>query len=283
MTSPILGLKPPNVKVSDGSQRPMAILPAPLEDLVRIHIVRASHPRNRSSRLERFLNDLSSLLLRSKSFRSIFLPVCYCIGRMTTDRWNIEAKAPEGITSLGVSDPNTLPPQALMLQSLLEDRFQLKVHRDTREMPVNELRFAKGGAKLKLSEDQGPIQPVAGLPQRGQPMPRGTMRMGRGDLDGTAVLLPNLISALSQQLGRTVIDRTGLYGRYDIKLVWTPNLATTGTPPAPRPREMMEAAQQTLQDPPFLSGYGTAWASAGICERPVEVIVIDSVQRPSEN
>src|SRR5207253_8749683 len=120
-------------------------------------------------------------------------------------------------------DPSTSSPQALMLQSLLEDRFRLKVHHETRELPVYELVIAKGGSKIKLSEDQGPTQPPTTVPQRGQPMPRGAMRMARGDFEGTGVQFANFVAALSQQLGGTVVDRTGLKGRYDIKLVWTPD------------------------------------------------------------
>src|SRR5204863_4597791 len=115
-------------------------------------------------------------------------------------------------------------------QSLIEDRFQLKMHSETKELPVYELVIAKGGSKMKLSADQNPVrQPERGAsppppPQRGGPMPRGSMRIGRGELETNGIPLFNFIQVLSQQLGRPVIDETGLKGLYDIQLQWTPEL-----------------------------------------------------------
>src|SRR5690349_22893943 len=89
-----------------------------------------------------------------------------------TDRFDIEAKA-EG-------DGQSIPTEQVgsMLQSLLEDRFQLKAHYETRELPVYILSVAKGGPKLKLSEDQTPPSPVRVPPPRrpgeAPVMPRGT-------------------------------------------------------------------------------------------------------------
>src|SRR2546425_3368714 len=110
-----------------------------------------------------------------------------------TDRWNIEAKAEEGAIppAAGPPDPTVIPPLMLMLQSLIEDRFQLKVHRETKELPVYELVVAKGGPKIKPSEDQS--LPTPAQPQRGGPMPRGGMRMGRGDLEANGVAVVNFI------------------------------------------------------------------------------------------
>ena len=132
---------------------------------------------------------------------------------ITTDRWNIEGKAEEGSIPppTGPPDPNVPDPLSLMVQSLIEERFQLKMHRETKELPVYELVAAKGGPKIKLSEDQSPFRPPErGAPplppvQRGGPMPRGSMRMGRGELEANGVPLANFIQTLSQQLGRPVI------------------------------------------------------------------------------
>ena len=68
---------------------------------------------------------------------------------LDTDQWDIEAKAPEGTAParnnpINVAVPDTI---ALMLQNLLEDRFKLRAHRETRELPVYELTVSKGGAK----------------------------------------------------------------------------------------------------------------------------------------
>jgi len=196
-----------------------------------------------------------------------------------TDRWNIEAKAEAGSIPppTGPPDPTVVPPLMLMLQSLIEDRFQLKMHRETKELPVYEIVVARGGPKIKPSEDQSPPSP--GQPQRGGPMPRGSMRMGRGDLEANGVPVSNFILGLSQQLGRPVIDKTGLKGLYDFKLQWTPEfgqgpIVPGGPEPPPPPADgpsIFTAIQEQL---------GLRLEST---KGPVEVLVIDSVQKPSEN
>src|SRR5262249_55432359 len=87
---------------------------------------------------------------------------------MNTDRWNIDAKAEEGgvPAQTGPPDPNVPDAMALMLQSLLEDRFQLKFHREPRDMPVYNLLVAKDGSKMK-SVDPPPRTP----PGQGPPPP----------------------------------------------------------------------------------------------------------------
>jgi len=209
-------------------------------------------------------------------------------GWIATDRWNIEARAEEAsIPALEAPfDPTVPNPLLLMVQSLIEDRFQLKMHRETKELPVYELVAAKGGAKLKLSEDQSPIRPPdrgsppPPPPQRGGPMPRGSMRMGRGDLEANGVPMFNFIQTLSQQLGRPVIDKTELKGLYDIKLQWTPEMgqgpvAPGGPEPPPPPDtsgpSIFTAVQEQL---------GLRLESA---KGPVDVVVIDSIQKPTEN
>ena len=206
-----------------------------------------------------------------------------------TDRWNIEAKAEEGsVSELTLSfDPAVTNPLMLMLQSLLEDRFQLKMHREPKDMPVYELAVAKGGPKIKLSADQSPIvapergAPLPPKPQRGGPMPRGAMTMGRGSVEANGVPIANFTQILSQQLGRPVVDKTGLKGLYDIKLQWTPEsgggfIKPGGPDPDPPPADasgpsIFTAIQEQL---------GLRLDSA---KGPVDILVIDSVQKPTEN
>jgi uncharacterized protein (TIGR03435 family) len=106
-----------------------------------------------------------------------------------TDSWNIEARAEEGSADLAAAG----------LQSLLEDRSQLKIHRETKEVPVYELTVARRGSKMKLSEDQTPPRP----PERGEPQPRpiqqsGTMdrfsmRISRGSLEAVAMDMSSIV------------------------------------------------------------------------------------------
>ena len=75
---------------------------------------------------------------------------------------------------------------------------------------------------MKLSDDQGPIQPAGPTAQSGGAMPRGGARLRRGDFEGNSIVIGNLVAALSQELGRPIIDKTDLKGRYDVGLQWTP-------------------------------------------------------------
>ena len=183
-------------------------------------------------------------------------------GWIGTERWDIQAK-PEGVQGRLSSAQH-----GVMLRALLEDRFQLKVHRETREMPVYALVIGKNGAKLTV-----PADPAA----RG-----GKAASGAWDLKN--ITIPALTMQLSRQLSRTVIDKTGLNDRYDVKLEWTPEggeggAETLGLPPsldAPAPTastgpSIFTAIQEQL---------GLKLESA---KGPVEIVVIDRAEKPSAN
>src|SRR5579863_898828 len=84
---------------------------------------------------------------------------------------------------------------------------------------------------MKLSDDQTAYKPPERgappppPPQPGGPMPRFSMRMGRGNLEAVAMNEPNIVQALSSTVGRIIVDKTGLTGLYDLKLQWTPDPA----------------------------------------------------------
>jgi uncharacterized protein (TIGR03435 family) len=188
-----------------------------------------------------------------------------------SDLWDVEAKAPEG-SVLPAKTIGLPPAMAVMLQSLLEDRFQLVVHKETKEMPIYELTTAKGNAKIKLSPDQTPAtgpEPGSPPPQRGGPIPRGAMLMGRGNFEVTAISMEDFAKALGAlYAGRTVVDRTGIQGLYDLALHWMPDALNTADSSGP---SIFTAIQEQL---------GLKLESA---KGPVEVLVIDRVQKPSEN
>jgi uncharacterized protein (TIGR03435 family) len=212
----------------------------------------------------------------------------------TSDRWNIEARAEEGSVPprTGVRDPTAPDPIALQVQSLLEDRFQLKLHRETRELPAYELVIAKGGSKVKLSEDQSPIKPSEpGEPPKppqvirpGAPMPRGSMWMNTGGLEANGVEFSSFVQMLSQQVGRTIIDKTGLKGLVDLKLQWTPEMGQRSTPFGPVPAG---AEPPPASDPSGPSIFTAIQEQLGLklesTKGPVEVLIIDSVEKPTEN
>ena len=130
-----------------------------------------------------------------------------------SDRFDVEGKA---------EDPKTDTDQLrLMLQSLLEDRFKLKLHRETKQSTVYALVVGKGGPKIKLSSDQ--ISPdVNGPAPQGAGPNRGAMRGGEGILVGNAVTLSWFATYLSPRMDRLIIDKTNLTGRFDIRLRWAP-------------------------------------------------------------
>jgi uncharacterized protein (TIGR03435 family) len=165
-----------------------------------------------------------------------------------------------------------------MVQSLLEERFQLKAHRETRELPLYELTVSKNGAKIKLSEAQTPPTALVGGGgrQRGS-LPRGGIRLGRGDLEAQAQSIELFATALGAlYVDRPVVDKTGLKGLYDIRLQWTPDpgLNATLSPATPAPASGPSLSNAIEEQLGFKLEAGKG---------PLPVLVIDSVQRPSEN
>ena len=156
---------------------------------------------------------------------------------MDSDRFDVEAKAD---CSRG---PVAYDQMQLMIQSMLESRFQLKAHYESQEAPIYNLVVAKDGPKMKLSEDQTPARPVGPPPpplcgppptapvpdgQRGIPFdPRGPLPRAAGEFregpsgstfTAAAVPLSALINTLRQSAGRPVVDKTVLTGLFDIQL-----------------------------------------------------------------
>jgi uncharacterized protein (TIGR03435 family) len=201
-----------------------------------------------------------------------------------TDRFDVQAKLEGGGPSL--------PPEQLrdMLQALLEDRFQLKARRDSRELPIYNLVVTKGGGP-KLSQDQTPPDPrqgfirfiSAGEHQQSDPLPRGAVRVVRGPssstLSATAIPISLLVNLLQGQSDRIVIDKTNVKGLFDVNLHFT-NARFIDSTAAPTP------GLETPSDP-FGPSLFTAIQELGLKlesgKSPLEVLVIDSVQKPSEN
>jgi bla regulator protein blaR1 len=202
---------------------------------------------------------------------------------LSTDHYDIEA-TPE---RTGDNDPGKqehvdfqqqFEQQRLRLQALLEDRFQLRFHRETKELPVYALVVAKGGPKLT------PSQQKAG---NRRPM----MRMGRGRIESEGVAMAQLADMLSMEQGRKVIDRTGLTGNYDIKLEYTPDQSQgpgPGGPPGGGPGPGPEGGMgPPPPDPNGPSIFTALQEQLGLKlesqKGPVEILVIDHVEKPSEN
>jgi bla regulator protein blaR1 len=145
--------------------------------------------------------------------------------------YEIEAK-PDYSTGTAL---DKLPPDQrkekirMMIQSLLRDRFKLAIGHSTKELPAYVLVIAKNGPKLKPADFKPPEHPGA-EPFSPSANPRGGdkgrmlggLMMHMGHLEATSVEMPMLVGALSMVTQRVVIDKTGLSGRYDVTLNWTP-------------------------------------------------------------
>jgi uncharacterized protein (TIGR03435 family) len=206
---------------------------------------------------------------------------------MGSDYYEIDAKPPGEASRAQMF---------LMLQSLLEDRFQLKIHRETKELPVYQLTTSRGGAKLASPKEGSCVPPVTGLvtdlrpggrvqpPNPGQPpaAPCGAVNVmlapAGARMMGGNVAMAEFTRVLSTALGRTVIDKTGFTAHFDVQLNFVPD-ETTAALPSPPP-----GAQPDGNNPSILVALqeqlGLRLESA---KGPVDVIVVDGVERPTEN
>ncbi len=158
-----------------------------------------------------------------------------------------------------------------MLRGILEERFQLKAHKETRELPVYDLVVAKGGPKLKAAD---PANTYAnGVKFGGKAAGPGAMST-RNDgntfiAEYQAGTVDGLVSMLTQLAEKTVIDKTGLTGKYDIKFEVTPYwVKDDANATAPR---LLTALPEQL---------GLRLEPA---KGPVECLVVDHVEQPSAN
>jgi uncharacterized protein (TIGR03435 family) len=168
-------------------------------------------------------------------------------------------------------------PMFLMLQRLLEDRFQLRLHRETKDGSVYLLTVAKGGSRLKAATcapfdaNHLPALPVAGETpvnycgriRRG----RGTLEAeGVGMVDGAGPPVQSLTGQLAEVLDRSIIDKTGLTGLYDIHLDWASDQTDVTAGPS-----IFTAMQEQL-GLRLEGGRG-----------PVEYMVVDRADKPVAN
>lgn len=182
-------------------------------------------------------------------------------GWIDKEGFDIDALPP--IDSANPADPATLSREQRKvgerLRSLLADRFGLTIHRESREQPVYVLVAAKEGPKLKESNT-------------------GTnfIRAGRGSITGQSVSLRMLVINLANVLDRQVIDKTGLTGSYDFELKWSPDIISSGPDGPPLPSDTEEPSLFTA----LADQLGLKLEPA---KGPVQVWVIDGIQRPSLN
>jgi uncharacterized protein (TIGR03435 family) len=160
-----------------------------------------------------------------------------------------------------------------MVHRMLADRYKLAIHRETKELPLYNLILAKGGTKLKEA-DPNDTYPNGIKAADGTSRP-GMFRMGPGVFTAQAVPIGTLISSLSQQVHRIVTDKTGLTGKYDFALNWTPD------------DNRSEGQDSGTAANAGISLFTALQEQLGLklepAKGPVETIVIDHLELPSEN
>jgi uncharacterized protein (TIGR03435 family) len=165
---------------------------------------------------------------------------------LETTGWDIDARFPSGTSPAMVSQ---------MMQAMLADRFRLVAHLETRTLPVYELTVAKGG--IKLHEGDG----------------RGGMSAGPRLIRYGAGTMGELARQLSSYLGRQVIDRTDITGQYAISLSFAPVDLDAAAGDAAQ--DFAPSIFEALQD--------QAGLKLESAKGPVEVLVVDHAEKPTQN
>ena len=157
-----------------------------------------------------------------------------------------------------------------MIAKLLTDRFQLKFHFEKRELPVYAIRLAKNGAKITKSQDDPKGIPGWNFGRN----PAGMIMAFRNSP------MSQFTALLQNSMDRPVVDQTGLTGRYDFTLNFTPDAAMAallGGPPPP-------AADNPDAAPDLFAAFQQQLGlKLEQTRAPVDVMVIDKVEKPSEN
>jgi uncharacterized protein (TIGR03435 family) len=211
---------------------------------------------------------------------------------ISSARYDIAAKS---------SAPVPLPELTHMLQPVLGSRFQMKFHHETRDLPVFYLSPVKSGLKLSATKP-GSCTPwdKKGPPPPPRPdhaptcdyilYPGSDGGLGFG-IEGTGVPMASFVAHLSQLLERPVIDRTGYTGIFDVHLKFTresvPRFANQSYFSGSRGNTTSSGAAEPDAAPTGLPSIFTAMKTLGISlesgKGPVDIVVVDSAQRPSEN
>lgn len=187
---------------------------------------------------------------------------------LNSERYDIQAKAlrnardesvPDDLSKLTPEQGKIFQGQFLeRLRTLLTDRFQLKLRRETMELPVYALVVAKGGPKIRAAAGD-----------------KSGLQLRKNELDAKGMPIANLTRILSQRLGRSVLDETGLTGTYDFTLQWAPD-------PAPAPPDSVAAPE--LGGPSiFIAVEEQLGLKLESRRGPVEFFAIEHAERPSEN
>src|ERR1700722_13255358 len=204
---------------------------------------------------------------------------------LNSDKYDIEAKMDSSTADelRKLSEDERRVERQHMLQALLADRFTLTIHRESKGIPVYALVCSKDGPKFQEAKPGDTY--ANGVKGPDGHSGAGMMLMGNGTLTGQGVPLTNLVRLLTRELGRTVIDKTGLTSKYDFTLKWAEERqapmfkGTEGSPPgtgsAPAPESSGPSIFTAVQEQ-----LGLKLESE---KGQVDALIIDHVEKPSEN
>ncbi len=178
-----------------------------------------------------------------------------------TDRFDIDAHAGAGGTPQKIAE---------RLRSLLAERFALTIHKESREQSVYVLVVAKNGPKFAEAKPET------------RPFFRFVRNPLRHTITGEASAMRLLALNLSNAVARPVLDKTGLTGRYDFNLEWTPEAALGSTSTSALGAEV-PVASNPASAPLFAALQAQLGLRIESQKAPVEILVIDNVARPSPN
>jgi bla regulator protein blaR1 len=214
---------------------------------------------------------------------------------LNSEGFDIQAKSDSSVDDdlrkLGPDDAKLLKQR--MLQALLGDRFDLGMHRETKQLPVYVLVIAKHGPKLQESRNS-----AAGSNRPSIHVVAGGAALQASSHESTSVPaqiisqdepISALAGVLSWQLGRTVVDRTDLKGRYSFKLEWVPDVGQQRMlgGPGPSAGESPATGVPRVPDSSGPSLFTAIQEQLGLKlesqKGPVDVLVIDHAEQPSED
>ncbi len=186
--------------------------------------------------------------------------------------YQVSGELPNGVYDIeGLADGTPTDDELrLIFQQLLEDRFQLKLHSETKPMQGYDLLVAKGGPKLKPAQEGSEVL----LDGRPAPEGAGTYATRSGPrLVGRNASTANLAVTLARNLHGPVLDRTGLSGTFDFNIAFTKD-------DAEKPGDASDAARVPTLAVAIQEQLGLKLQSGKV---PVQVLIIDHVSPPTEN
>ena len=226
-------------------------------------------------------NNMMRIMFKPDGFSTTNLSLKTLIGTAYSIRQDLISGGPAWVDKTGfdveakvlgenVELLKKVPPlqREVMLQHLLAERFRLAVHKETKILPTFDLVVGKDGPKMKAA-------PAGEKPEEGMPNPDakrhpGMMMMSQNGIEGTGLPMASLAGQLSSTLHHTVIDKTGLTGKYDFALKFTPE---DGPPPdSDNPDPTIFTAVQEQLGLKLVPSKG-----------PTPTLVIDHVELPNED